>query len=105
MEGCGITGACPRHLPSGLITLTLARNQVSGTIPPTMLDERHMEMALIDLSLNTLSGSIPVGFARSSTLKHILLNSMALSGSLPVYLGSDRSYMSLQTLCKFLSAH
>ena len=100
MESCGITGACPRFLPSGLTTLTLASNQVSGTIPSTMLGERHMEMTLIDLSLNALSGSIPVGFARSSTLEGILLNNMALSGSLPEYLGSDRSYMSLQTLCK-----
>ncbi|KAL1208847.1 putative inactive receptor kinase [Cardamine amara subsp. amara] len=65
--------------------LRLQNNQLSGFLPPGLLQESSTVLTELDLSLNQLEGS--VGSITSSTLKKLNLSSNRLSGSSPLKLG------------------
>ncbi|PQQ14063.1 putative inactive receptor kinase [Prunus yedoensis var. nudiflora] len=60
-------------------------NQLSGSLPEALLQERSTLLSELDLSLNELEG--PVGSITSATLKKLNISSNKLSGSLPAMVG------------------
>ncbi|XP_028801527.1 probable inactive receptor kinase At5g10020 [Neltuma alba] len=65
--------------------LRLGRNQLSGSLPEGLLKESSMMLSELDLSQNKLEG--PVGSITSVTLKKLNLSSNNLSGPLPFKVG------------------
>jgi Leucine-rich repeat (LRR) protein len=90
---------------SKLVKLVLAKNKLSGSIPPTwgdMVDPATTkantrageqvpllsELEVIDLSNNQLSGEIPVSIGNLTTLKTLKLDHNKLTGNLPTSLAN-----------------
>uniref|UniRef100_A0A1J3HUP9 Putative inactive receptor kinase n=1 Tax=Noccaea caerulescens TaxID=107243 RepID=A0A1J3HUP9_NOCCA len=81
-----LSGSLP--LFSFVVSLKILRlqdNQLSASLPQSLLQESSTILTELDLSLNQLEG--PVGSITSSTLKKLNLSSNRLSGSLPLKIG------------------
>ncbi|KAI9100941.1 hypothetical protein K1719_024065 [Acacia pycnantha] len=65
--------------------LRLGCNQLSGSLPEGLLKESSMVLSELDLSQNNLEG--PVGSITSGTLKKLNLSSNKLSGPIPFKVG------------------
>ncbi|XP_057441513.1 probable inactive receptor kinase At5g10020 isoform X2 [Lotus japonicus] len=65
--------------------LRLACNQLTGSLPETLLKESSMMLSELDLSQNKLEG--PIGSITSVTLRKLNLSSNILSGPLPLKVG------------------
>jgi len=85
-----LTGSVPVHLTKSLEKLEVSDNSLSGTIPEGIKD--YQELTLIDLSDNQLNGSIPSSLGNLSKLESLLLSNNYLSGLIP------ESLSSIQTL-------
>ncbi|CAD5314472.1 unnamed protein product [Arabidopsis thaliana] len=88
-----LTGSVPVHLTKSLEKLEVSDNSLSGTIPEGIKD--YQELTLIDLSDNQLNGSIPSSLGNLSKLESLLLSNNYLSGLIP------ESLSSIQTLRRF----
>ncbi|KAJ1432127.1 Serine-threonine/tyrosine-protein kinase, catalytic domain [Sesbania bispinosa] len=78
------------HIPSftfvvSLRILRLACNQLTGSLPETLLRESSMMLSELDLSQNQLEG--PIGSITSVTLRKLNISSNKLSGPLPLRVG------------------
>ncbi|XP_045830404.1 probable inactive receptor kinase At5g10020 [Trifolium pratense] len=78
------------HIPSftfvvSLRILRLACNQLTGSLPETLLKESSMVLSELDLSQNKLEGFI--GIITSMTLRKLNISSNKLSGPLPLKVG------------------
>ena len=69
-----------------LESLPLARNELSGPIPPELGQLTNLES--LALSWNQLSGPIPPELGRLTDLESLYLADNQLSGSIPVELGN-----------------
>ncbi|CAA2958735.1 inactive LRR receptor-like serine threonine-kinase BIR2 [Olea europaea subsp. europaea] len=81
-----------------LQTLDLSGNTLSGSIPPQICTWLPY-LVTLDLSHNELSGEIPASLANCDYLNHLILDDNKLSGSIPIQLSS------LGRLTKFTAAN
>ncbi|XP_015967890.1 LRR receptor-like serine/threonine-protein kinase GSO1 [Arachis duranensis] len=104
------SGSLPSDISNNLISLDLSGNNLSGPIPKNILSSPKMEV--VDLSNNTLSGTLLLtsispsmirlrlgnnllkgdipsdAFAKAQNLTYLELESNALTGAIPAILGS-----------------
>ncbi|CAM0904095.1 unnamed protein product [Alopecurus aequalis] len=87
LSGFGLQGAVPSPLIYCLSTTTLdlSNNSLSGSIPPALCDWLPFLITL-DLSGNRFSGPIPSELANCHFLNELKLNGNALSGQIPASL-------------------
>ena len=80
-----LLGYLPNLPPS--IGLDLSNSQLSGTIPPSLA--HSLRLYRLNLTYNSISGSIPVSLTKSPSLVFLALpNTYSnLSGSIPLILG------------------
>ncbi|XP_044964195.1 receptor-like protein kinase [Hordeum vulgare subsp. vulgare] len=86
LSGNGFAGPVPAALAacSGVATLILARNRLTGPLPPELLYSRLLRK--LDLGGNALAGEIPVvpaAAAGVSVLEHLDLSNNSLRGAIP----------------------
>ncbi|XP_022858778.1 inactive LRR receptor-like serine/threonine-protein kinase BIR2 [Olea europaea var. sylvestris] len=81
-----------------LQTLDLSGNTLSGSIPPQICTWLPY-LVTLDLSHNELSGEIPASLAKCDYLNHLILDDNKLSGNIPIQLSS------LGRLTKFTAAN
>ncbi|KAF2300080.1 hypothetical protein GH714_008085 [Hevea brasiliensis] len=75
----------PFQFVVSLQILRLRSNQMSGSLPEALLEDKSMLLTELDLSLNQLTG--PVRSITSATLKKLNLSSNKLTGFLPATVG------------------
>lgn len=99
-----ISGGLPREIAalSGLETLHLAGNQLSGEIDEASLSELT-NLKSLDLSNNRFKGIIPDAFKGMSGLRMLDLSNNRLSGNLPRSLASCIKLEVLKIFCNQLS--
>ena len=85
-----ISGTIP-DISNDLIVLWLSHNLLSGTIPNSLLEQKHI--AHLDLSSNELSGTIPT--LTTTRLNFFKLNGNSLSGTIPLYIFNQSSLLIL----------
>jgi len=80
-----------------LTKLSLASNQLSGFIPPSLGNLSHL--TVLNLGSNQLSGSIPTSLGKLSHLESLSLAENKFSGSIPPQLAqlSNLEYLSLSS--------
>ncbi|KAI5065081.1 hypothetical protein GOP47_0019776 [Adiantum capillus-veneris] len=84
---------CPPFNGYVLEQLLLANNQISGTIPSSLMNCLHLK--ILDLSFNKLTGSIPSQLSYLPTLERLSLWYNQLSGGIPKELGNLTMLQSL----------
>jgi len=77
-QGVGVSGG-------RVTTLLLNKNNLTGTIPPSIGD--LSELVILDLWTNKLNGSIPSEIGNLGNLTRLYLNSNELTGPIPVEIG------------------
>lgn len=65
-----------------IVSLDLPWNALAGTVPPSVL-ATLTELTMLDLSHNTVSGTIPTEIGRLSLLDEVRLKDNSLSGTIP----------------------
>ncbi|XP_020533125.1 LRR receptor-like serine/threonine-protein kinase GHR1 isoform X2 [Jatropha curcas] len=75
----------PFQFVVSLRILRLGNNQLTGSLPEALLQDKSMVLSELDLSLNRLEG--PLRSITSGTLKNLNLSSNKLSGFLPATVG------------------
>lgn len=88
LSDMGLKGEFPRGIANckSLTGLDLSSNSISGSIPSDISDIIKFVTSL-DLSSNSLSGSIPVGLSNISFVNSIKLDNNQLSGQIPPEIG------------------
>jgi Leucine-rich repeat (LRR) protein len=66
--------------------LELSLNQISGSIPTAIQQLTSLEY--LDVSFNELTGTIPSALGRLTSLQYLNLKSSELTGTIPSELGS-----------------
>ncbi|KAL1085133.1 hypothetical protein V6Z11_D08G029200, partial [Gossypium hirsutum] len=74
---------------SSLVLLDLSENSLSGTIPDCLGNLSYLET--LDLEMNNFIGKIPNSFVNNSELRHLLLNDNQLEGLVPSSLANTTS--------------
>ncbi|KAE8703323.1 putative Leucine-rich repeat protein kinase family protein [Hibiscus syriacus] len=94
-DGCDIIGRIPNEIGnlSGLISVQLADNGLTGDIPVTIGGLKELQS--LSLTDNTLEGSIPSELCRLDKLALLFLTSNTLSGPIPTCLGNVVSLRNL----------
>ncbi len=88
---------------SGHVTqLSLANNQLSGSIPSELGDLSGLQS--LDISGNGLSGVIPAEIGNLSGLKHLVLENNSLSGAIPSSLSALTGLATLELGWNMLTA-
>ncbi|KAL0925560.1 hypothetical protein M5K25_003910 [Dendrobium thyrsiflorum] len=87
LPSMSLTGSIPSGLQfcSGVTTLDLSDNSLTGPIPPNLC-EWIPYLVKLDLSGNSLTGSIPPELSNCSFLNFLDLSSNSLSGAIPASL-------------------
>ncbi|XP_008782407.2 piriformospora indica-insensitive protein 2-like [Phoenix dactylifera] len=87
-----LTGMLPRELGNlvNLQRLVLTGNGFNGQIPVSLANNLS-ELLILDISRNTLSGSLPSSFGSLTSLLTLDLSNNILGGSLPSELGELRN--------------
>ncbi|KAK6268570.1 hypothetical protein QUC31_012730 [Theobroma cacao] len=87
LRGQDLNGVLPRSLSklSYLKTIDLNRNYINGTIPR---EWATMELELISVSMNRLSGPIPGFLGNITTLVYLYLTGNLLTGPIPEWLNT-----------------
>jgi len=70
--------------PTRAWTLRLRNNNLAGTIPPFLGIE---SLRTLDLSLNSIHGTIPVELSHLTYLEELILSDLVLTGSIPSEVG------------------
>ncbi|CAM6042249.1 unnamed protein product [Sphagnum compactum] len=79
LSSCFLNGSIPSSLAtSTLVFLSLANNNLSGTIPPSF-GSNFTSLTVLDLSSNVLVGPLPPGSFRAPKLSALLLQRLDLS--------------------------
>ncbi|KAH6830337.1 receptor-like protein kinase 2 [Perilla frutescens var. hirtella] len=84
----GLFGQIPADIDAMCKTLTLldaSRNQIAGSLPPSVGDMSSLRA--LDISWNLLQGSIPGSLGQIKYLKSLSLSGNKLDGSIPESLG------------------
>ncbi|XP_059429264.1 receptor-like protein 6 [Corylus avellana] len=86
-------GSIPRSICNitHLLLLDLSNNSLSGTIPECLISMSGMTLQILDLRTNNLIGTIPEGFPNYCWLEFLGLNGNQLGGELPKYLANCTS--------------
>ncbi|MCO5553603.1 hypothetical protein L7F22_007128 [Adiantum nelumboides] len=92
---------CPPSNSYVLEQLLLANNQISGTIPSSLMNCLHLN--ILDLSFNKLTGNIPSQLSYLHTLERLSLWYNQLSGDIPKELGNLTMLRSLNLNNNFLT--
>ncbi|WRX26809.1 Protein kinase domain - like 10 [Theobroma cacao] len=102
LRGQDLNGVLPRSLSklSYLKTIDLNRNYINGTIPR---EWATMELELISVSMNRLSGPIPGFLGNITTLVYLSLENNQFSGSIPHELGKLVNLENLILSANFLT--
>ncbi|CAJ1947855.1 unnamed protein product [Cylindrotheca closterium] len=83
-----LTGnAFPTSLPNGVTHYKVSGNNLSGTIPTSILD-KWTQLQTLWAGNNQISGTIPTQFGRLNRLTSLYLYENRLQGSLPAQLGN-----------------
>ena len=98
------TGQIPDGLGEfkNLVELSLARNNISGPIPMSIL-QKLLSLKFLDIGHNNLNGSPPESVGSLSNLESLSRSYNQLSGSLPASLGSLSNLESLSLTYNQLS--
>ncbi|ESW12834.1 hypothetical protein PHAVU_008G146000 [Phaseolus vulgaris] len=84
-----------------ILNLNISYNSLSGTIPPQI---QHLSnLSTLDLSTNKLSGAIPNTICNLSKLKYLNLSVNALSGPIPNEVGNLHSLLTFDIFANNLS--
>lgn len=102
LDGNQLSGTIPSSLMTSRISiLNLSRNAIEGNIPDVFGPRSYFMM--IDLSYNKLKGSIPKSISLASYIGHIDLSHNHLCGKIPVVTFFDHieasSFMYNDCLC------
>ncbi|XP_021293936.1 probable LRR receptor-like serine/threonine-protein kinase At1g07650 [Herrania umbratica] len=102
LRGQDLNGVLPHSLSklSYLKTIDLNRNYINGTIPH---EWATMELELISISMNRLSGPIPTFLGNITTLVYLSLENNRFSGSIPHELGKLVNLENLILSANFLT--
>ncbi|KAK8953859.1 hypothetical protein KSP39_PZI002855 [Platanthera zijinensis] len=95
LGSCGMSGKIPNWLSQqkNLVILNLQKNKLSGGIPPWIC---KLELQMIDLSYNNLTGQLPSCVLKSESLLGIQLSGNSLSGELPSNISNATTILSLE---------
>ncbi|KAK9933598.1 hypothetical protein M0R45_020788 [Rubus argutus] len=96
LRNCNLQGPVPdlSRIPY-LQYLDLSRNQLNGSISLGKLSD---EITTINLSNNTLTGSIPIDFSGLPQLQRLSIANNSLSGSVPAILWNDTTLNATERL-------
>ncbi|KAJ9567624.1 hypothetical protein OSB04_003590 [Centaurea solstitialis] len=98
-----LNGSIPRvvlDLPSLTAMLNLSSNSLSGSLPEIGRLER---VVTVDLSNNRLSGNIPDSIENCQSLEQLIISRNVLSGSIPNSLGELKGLVTLDLSSNLLS--
>ena len=79
-----LNGTLPATAGAFLTQLSLARNILTGTLPVSLLTNGSATLAILDISSNRLSGSVPVQLEELTSLVAFLASENQLTGTLPL---------------------
>lgn len=96
-----LTGSLPVFKSSKLKYLDLSRMALTGQIPPDF-GKPNLELTLLELKGNELSGFLPFGLEDLPLLETISISSNKLSGTLPAYIGNMASLSYLYMNSNFM---
>ncbi|KAI9108123.1 hypothetical protein K1719_020996 [Acacia pycnantha] len=81
------------NLSTQLIGLSLASNQIYGTIPETL--GKYTFLTILALMNNKFSGTIPTSFGNLGEMKKLIMEGNQLSGKIPASLGNLSALITL----------
>ncbi|KAI8822278.1 hypothetical protein BJ741DRAFT_96920 [Chytriomyces cf. hyalinus JEL632] len=84
-NGCCNTSSTICNSAGNVLTVALAGNQLTGSIPTELGSLTSLN--LLNLSGNQLTGSIPTELGQLTSLQYMFLNSNQLTGTIPTELG------------------
>ncbi|KAG6507331.1 LRR receptor-like serine/threonine-protein kinase GHR1 [Zingiber officinale] len=76
-----------------LLKLSMANNNLSGSLPESISDLKNLEY--LDISKNAFSGELPAGLGKLHSLQNLSLAGNEFTGSMPVTIGGLTSIKSL----------
>jgi Leucine-rich repeat (LRR) protein len=91
LGNCNFVGELPQDISPmiALQTLSLEKNQLSGSIPPSFLFDSTIQattfpfLSILELNENELTGPIPLEMAELSNIQRLTLDNNELSGTVP----------------------
>eukprot|EP01031_Cornospumella_fuschlensis_P026809 gene26809-32391_t len=92
-----LSGTLPNNLDfmTNLESFDIRSNVISGMFPSSLASPWNMNLEVIELGVNALSGSLPWELSNLQSLRNLALNDNHLGGTLPSFLGYMWSLSSL----------